>query len=480
MATILTIDPVTRLEGHMKVDVTIDYVNGSQQVTDAKVSGTLYRDFENILTGRNPVDSQHITQRICGVCPTSHGMASVHTLDAAFNVGVPDNGRIIRNLILGSDFIQSHVLHFYHLTLPDFINGPGMPPWQPSWSTDRRFDAATTTTLINNYIAALDIRRKAHEMGAIFGGKMPIAATYVPGGITTVPNATQKSKFRAYLTEIIKFITDRYIPDVERVASLYSDYYEIGKGPETLMAYGVFDLNATGSSKLLQRGIAMNGSTSIQAVDINAITENVKYSWYADSSGGRNPRSGVTSPQYPKNGAYSWLKAPRYQGLPAEVGPLARMWVNGDYRRGISTMDRHRARAYETRKIAQAMQTWINQIVVGRTAFNQFSMPSSADAYGLTEAPRGALGHWMQIANSRISRYQIITPTCWNASPRDATGTPGPIEDALIGTPVENINEPVEVMRVIHSFDPCLACAVHVLSLKDTTLSLVIKGGFNA
>ena len=125
MATILTIDPVTRLEGHMKVDVTIDYVNGSRQVTDAKVSGTLYRDFENILTGRNPVDSQHITQRICGVCPTSHGMASVHTLDAAFNVGVPDNGRIIRNLILGSDFIQSHVLHFYHLTLPDFINGPG-------------------------------------------------------------------------------------------------------------------------------------------------------------------------------------------------------------------------------------------------------------------------------------------------------------------------------------------------------------------
>ena len=170
-----------------------------------------------------------------------------------------------------------------------------MPPWQPSWSTDRRFDAATTTTLINNYIAALDIRRKAHEMGAIFGGKMPIAATYVPGGITTVPNATQKSKFRAYLTEIIKFITDRYIPDVERVASLYSDYYEIGKGPETLMAYGVFDLNATGSSKLLQRGIAMNGSTSIQAVDINAITENVKYSWYTDSSGGRNPRSGVNS-----------------------------------------------------------------------------------------------------------------------------------------------------------------------------------------
>jgi hydrogenase large subunit len=317
-------------------------------------------------------------------------------------------------------------------------------------------------------------------MGAIFGGKMPIAATYVPGGITAVPSSAQISKFKAYLTEILTFITNTYIPDVERLASLYNDYYEIGRGPETLMAYGVFDLNATGSSRLLRRGIARNGSTSIQTVDINAITENVKYSWYADSSGDRNPRSGVTSPQYPKNGAYSWLKAPRYQGLPAEVGPLARMWVNGDYRRGISTMDRHRARAYETRKIAQAMQTWINQIVLGNTAFNQFSIPSSADAYGLTEAPRGALGHWMQIANSRISRYQIITPTCWNASPRDTTGTPGPIEDALIGTPVENINEPVEVLRVIHSFDPCISCAVHVVSLNDATLSLVIKGGPNA
>ena len=480
MANILTIDPVTRLEGHMKVDVTIDYVNGSQQVTDAKVSGTLYRDFENILIGRNPVDSQHITQRVCGVCPTSHGMASVHTLDAAFRVGVPDNARIIRNLILGSDFIQSHVLHFYHLTLPDFIDGPGMPPWQPGWSTDKRFDAATTQALINSYIAALDIRRKAHEMGAIFGGKMPIAATYVPGGITAVPSYTQIYKFRAYLTEIVTFITNTYIPDVERVASLYNDYYEIGKGPETLMAYGVFDLNAAGSSRLLQRGIAMNGSTSIQPVDINNITENVKYSWYADSSGELNPRNGVTSPQYPKNDAYSWMKAPRYQGLPAEVGPLARMWVNGDYRRGISTMDRHRARAYETRKIAQAMQTWINQIAMGRSVFNEFSIPSSAESYGLTEAPRGALGHWMQIEDSRIARYQIITPTCWNASPRDATGTLGPIEDALIGTPVENINEPVEVMRVIHSFDPCLACAVHVLSLKDSTLSLVIKGGTNA
>jgi hydrogenase large subunit len=473
------IDPVTRLEGHLKVEVTIDNVHGSQQVTEAKASGTLYRGFENLLVGKEPVDSQHITQRICGVCPTAHGMASVKTLDAAFRSEIPDNGRILRNLILAADFIQSHILHFYHLTLPDFVNGPNMPPWQPSWSTDRRFDTAETTALVNNYIAALDMRRKAHEMGAIFGGKMPIAATYVPGGITAVPTSAQISQFRTYLTGIINFINDAYIPDVEKIASRYNDYYAIGEGTKNLMAFGVFDLDSSGSM-LLRRGVAIGGSSSIESVDIGSITENVKYSWYADSSGEQNPRNGVTSPQYPKAGAYSWLKAPRYQGLPAEVGPLARMWVNGDYRRGISTMDRHRARAYETRKIAQAMQTWLNQIVLGNEVFRKFSIPPSAEAYGLTEAPRGALGHWIQIEDSKIARYQIITPTCWNASPRDATGTPGPIEDALIGTPVENINEPVEVMRVIHSFDPCLACAVHVLSLNDTTLSFVIKGGINA
>ncbi len=474
MAKILTIDPVTRLEGHLKVEVTVDYVNGTQQVTDAKVSGTLYRDFENLLAGRNPLDSQHITQRICGVCPTSHGMASVNTLDAAFRVRTPDNGRIIRNLILGSDFIQSHILHFYHLTIPDFISGPNMPPWQPSWSTDRRFDSAASTALINSYVSALDMRRKAHEMGAIFGGKMPISTTYIPGGVTAVPSSAQIAQFNAYLAEIIDFINNTYIPDVEQVASVYSDYYTIGNGPQTLMAYGVFDLNSRGTSKLFRGGIAMNGSTAIQPVEVREIAEHVKYSWYADNSDGLNPDNGLTSPQYPKGEAYSWLKAPRYQGMPVEVGPLARMWVNGDYRHGISSMDRHRARAYETKKIAESMQTWINQIALGRAVSNRFSIASSADAYGLTEAPRGALGHWMEIRDSRISRYQIITPTCWNASPRDASGIPGPIEESLIGTPVENMDEPVEVMRVIHSFDPCTSCAVHMVRLNGNTLAFVI------
>ncbi|MDQ7786882.1 MAG: nickel-dependent hydrogenase large subunit [Thermodesulfovibrionales bacterium] len=469
MANKIVIDPVTRLEGHLKVEVSVDLKGGSQQVIDAKVSGTLYRGFEKLLVGRHPLDSQHVTQRICGVCPVSHSLAAVMALDKAFGVGVPDNARIMRNLVLGSNYIQSHVLHFYHLTLPDFVKGPNMPPWQPSWATDRRFDAGATTTLVNNYLKALDIRRKAHEMGAIFGGRMPHPPTYLPGGFTEVPSSAQISKFKTYLSEIINFINTVYLPDIEKIAALYSDYYQIGTGPKNLLAYGVFDLDAAGKTRLLKRGMAMNGSPSIQPVDVSYISEHVKYSWYADGTDGLNPDAGVTTAQYPKTGAYSWLKAPRYLGNAVEVGPLARMWVNGDYRRGISALDRHRARAYETKKVATAMQTWVNQIVVGKPVFNQFSIPPVAEATGLTEAPRGALGHWVEINGGKLSRYQIITPTCWNASPRDKTGMLGPIEQALIGTPVENVNEPVEVMRVIHSFDPCLSCAVHVVSLNEGT-----------
>jgi hydrogenase large subunit len=466
MANKITIDPVTRLEGHLKVDVTVDNVGGRQQVTDAKVSGTLYRGFEKLLAGRNPLDSQHITQRICGVCPVSHSLAAVKTLDKACKVTIPTNGRILRNLVQAANFVQSHILHFYHLALPDFVNGPDMPPWQPSWKTDRRFDTAKNTGLVNNYVKALEIRRKSHEMAAIFGGRMPHPPTYIPGGFTEVPNSTQIALFKTYLTEILSFINNVYIPDVEKLAALYSDYYQIGKGPANLLAFGVFDLDSAGYSKLLKTGIAMNGSTSVRPVDLRLITEHVKYSWYADSTDGLNPDVGVTTAQYPKADAYSWLKSPRYQGLPIEVGPLARMWINGDYRRGISALDRHRARAYETKKIAQAMQTWIGQVRVGSPVFTNFTIPPVADAYGLTEAPRGALGHWVEINNRKISRYQIITPTCWNASPRDKTGALGPIERALVGTPVENISEPVEVMRVIHSFDPCLSCAVHIVSPK--------------
>jgi hydrogenase large subunit len=459
MATIKVIDPVTRLEGHLKIEVTVD----GGKVTDARATGTLFRGFEQILVGRHPWDAQHFTQRICGVCPVSHGMAAVLALDAASGVTPPENGRIMRNLVLGSNYIQSHILHFYHLAVQDYIDGPAMPPWQPSWSVDRRIAPATTDTLVDHYVKALEMRRKAHEMGALFGGRLPNPPAYIPGGFTTTVRADRISKFQAYLTELIPFIRDVYMPDVKTLASAYPDYYGIGTGPGNLLAYGVFDLNSTGTDKLLKRGRFVG--TTEPSVDLNAITEQVTHSWYADSTNNLKPSSGSTIPDYPKNSsAYSWLKAPRYNGQPYEVGPLARMRINGDYPgASVSVMDRHLARALEALKIADAMRTWIGQLKAGQPVFTPSSVPTSATSYGLTEAPRGALGHWLKIANGKIASYQVITPTCWNASPMDQSGRRGPMEMALIGTPVQEIEKPVEVMRVIHSFDPCLSCAVHVM-----------------
>lgn len=463
MPTVTTIDPVTRLEGHLKVEVTVDTVKGVQQVVDARATGTLFRGFEELLRNRHPWDAQHITQRICGVCPVAHGLASVLAQDAAYGVVVPDNARVMRNLVLGANFIQSHILHFYHLAALDFVDGPNMPPWQPSWRADKRLSAAANAALVNHYVQALEMRRRAHELGAIFGGRLPCPPAYIPGGITTEPTAADAKTAKQYLSALITFITDVLIPDVEALGSAYSDYFAIGAGCRNLLAYGVFDLNAAGTTKLLRRGRIANAGKTTQALNLSAIREQVTYSWYADSTDGAHPSRGLTSPQYPKGEAYSWLKAPRYQSAAYEVGPLARMWVNGDYQRGISVMDRHRARAAEAAKVARAMLQWVDELRPGAPHYVASSVPTSAAGVGLTEAPRGALGHWMQITGGVISRYQVVTPTCWNASPRDGAGVLGPIEKALIGTPVKSIAEPVEVVRVIHSFDPCLSCAVHVM-----------------
>lgn len=475
MPTLIAIDPVTRLEGHLKVEVTVDGSGTSQRVVEARATGTLFRGFETLLVNRHPWDAVHITQRICGVCPTPHGQAAVLALDKAARKTVPNNARLLRNLVLGANFVQSHLLHFYHLAALDYIEGPAMPPWQPQWSEDRRLDAATSEVLRKHYVSALTMTRKAQEMGALFGGRLPHSPAYIPGGFTETPTSTQISQFKTYCNELLAFINGTYLPDVELLASKYSDYYSIGRGYGNLLSFGVFELDASGASKLLKPGRALAGSTATQAVNTSAIAEQVKYSWYQDSGNNLNPANGVTNPVYPKTNAYSWLKAPRYENQPYEAGPLARMWVNGDYRRGVSVMDRHLSRAYEARKIAQAMLSWVGQLAVGQPVYSTYTTPSSATAYGLTEAPRGALGHWLQISSGRIARYQIITPTCWNASPKDSSNQRGPIEQALVGTPIRNLSQPIEVLRIIHSFDPCLSCAVHVMRPGDPAKVKVIN-----
>jgi len=470
----LTIDPVSRIEGHLKVDAVVDVVNGQQQVVEARLSGTLFRGFEKILENRPPLDAPDITQRICGVCPVSHGLAASMTLEKAAGLTPPPAARVMRNLVLGSNFLQSHILHFYVLSLMDFVEGPSMPPWQPSWTSDKRITGANASRLVNNYVRALDIRRKCHEMGAVFGGKLPHPPAFVPGGFTTTPRSARIRLFQQYLAEIRAFIRDVYLPDLDLVASYYSDYYQIGGGHKNLLAYGVFDLDDAGTVKLLKRGRLRSGSTAVEPVDPAAITERVTASWYAPQTDNLNPAVGDTVPMYPKNGAYSWLKSPRYQQVPYEVGALARMRVSGYYQGGVSVMDRHRARALEAQRIADALLEWVRQLSPRQPVYIRYQTPATGTGMGLTEAPRGALGHWINIAGGRTAQYQVVTPTCWNASPQDALNQHGPIEQALIGTPVQEVNQPVEVARVIHSFDPCLSCAVHVMRPAENARVVVL------
>ena len=461
----IAVDPVTRIEGHLKAEIAVDTVGGVQQIVQVKTVGTLFRGFEKLLEGRDPRDAPIITSRICGVCPTSHSEVAVLALDQAGGVEVPTSGRILRNLVHGACFLESHILHFYLLSLPDYIKGPGMPPWTPGFEMDRRVDQATADLFLGHYLEAINVRRKCHEMGALFGGKLPHSPAYIAGGFTAVPSSANLATFEAHLDAIIDFIDTRYIPDAERLASLYSDYFLIGRGYGNLLCYGAFELNNSGSSKLFPAGRVVNGG-SVQAVDAAAITEDATHSWYTNASNNQHPAVADTVPQYPKEGGYSWLKAPRYSGVPYECGPLARMWSKGEYTNGISVMDRIRARAYEARLLAAEMKTWLAGVGADSQVYTPWSNPGTATAAGLSEAPRGALGHWIGIEAGKISHYQVITPTCWTISPRDGAGQLGPLEQALMGTPIADVNHPVEALRVIHSVDPCLDCATHVVKAK--------------
>jgi len=452
----ITIDPVTRVEGHLKVHVEVD---DSGVVTTARVTGNLFRDFENILVGRHPWDAVRLTQRICGVCPVSHALVSTKAIEQSLRFAPSTQALYIRALIQGANYLQDHILHFYHLAAMDYVRGPQTSPWVPQYDTDLRFSTETTNAIINHYVAALAIRRKGQEMGAIFAGRVPHIASIHPGGVTNTPTSTDITKFRTYLAEITSFIKGTYLPDVEALAAAYSDYFDVGRGPGAYLSYGAFDLPS--GTRLFRSGVVTPAGVS--TLDVSRIAEDVAHSRYSSASG-VNPSVGATVPAIDKADAYTWLKAPRYARTVVEVGPLARLKVAGKYSGGTSVMDRIRARALEAALIADAMPFWLTQVVPGRRALTVLQPAVSGTGYGLTEAPRGALGHWVSYANGLASRYQVVTPTCWNASPQDDRGVHGAMEQALIGTRIADQGQPVELLRIIHSFDPCIGCAVHVIT----------------
>ena len=462
---------MTRIEGHLKIEVDIE----GGKVVDAKSAGTLFRGFEIILKGRDPRDASQITQRICGVCPTAHGTASVRCLDNAFKVKPPTNGRIIRNLIYGADYLMSHILHFYHLAALDYVKGPDTEPFIPRYEGDYRLDPKTNKVAVDQYIKALDIRQKCHQMVALFGGKAPIVYGMVVGGATEVPTVDKMVSFKWRLQEIKDFIDNTYLPTAYLVAGAYKDLFDVGAGCKNLLSFGVFPLDDDEKSFLLKPGSYTQGKD--MPLDQTQIKEYVKYSFYDDKTTGLHPSKGVTKPDANKKNGYSWIKAPRYRELPHEGGPLSRMWVTnpvlskhankflgvdskkeirfrdlGD--KAFSILGRIAARAEECKLVADAMDKWIMELKPGAPSCVKVEVPKEGEGFGLTEAPRGALGHWISIKDQKIDNYQVVAATIWNASPRDDKGNLGPIEQALVGTPVKDIKNPFNVVRVVRSFDP--------------------------
>lgn len=514
--TTITVDPITRIEGHLKIEVTTE--NGV--VKEAQSSGVLFRGMELILQGRDPRDAQRYTQRICGVCPTSHSIASTLNLDSAFGVDdkIPDNGRLVRNLILGAAHIADHILHFYHLTALDYVdvtkvagyngNDPALnsvkefalrgelAPFVPRYEGDYRLSDQMNIDALAHYVKALEMRSKGQEMLTIFGGKMPHNMGVIPGGVTETVTVDKIASFLWRLNELRDFIDNVYIPDVLAVAEAYSDYFEIGAGCGNLLSYGSFDLDGknadlTKRARLLKQG-TVSADLKPGSLDTNKIMEHVKHSWYADSTSGKHPAQGMTEPQPNKGGAYSWVKAPRYDGKVYEVGPLARVavtYANGDPtvkalvdsvlskfnaspKVLFSVLGRHAARALYTKFVADSMPGWLLQLKPGEPAYVDYDLPDEATGMGLVDAARGALGHWIEIKDKKIANYQCVVPSTWNLCPKDDKGQPGPVEQALIGTKIKDEANPFEIGRIVRSFDPCLACAIHLITPKGKTLGI--------
>lgn len=504
MARLVTIDPVTRIEGHLRIDVEVE----GDKVVDSWSSGTMFRGFEMLLKGKHPWDAQQVTERICGVCPVAHGTAASYNLDNAMGVDLPDNARLIRNLCFGANFIQSHVLHFWHLSALDYVDITAVTEYQgndkalqdlknkivnlvemgdvypflPRYeSPDYVADPELATTLVGHYVQALEIRKKAHEMMSIFYGRAPIFVGTVPGGVTNHPTIMNILDFRARLSEIRRWIDEVYIPDILTIAKIpaLAPFLTAGDSGGNYLAYGGLPENQDLTEWFLPRGVILeNDIMNVQEFDEKEITESVQYSWYTPECEGLNPKEGKTDPDVHKEDAYSFIKAPRYKGNAMEVGPLSRMLVmkpdllidlatslgllnTTDPKFGI--LPRHAARAIETKLVADQMDKWLDQLEPGGPIYDKKPIPSEAYGMGLTEAPRGALGHWIHIQGKKIGNYQCVVPTTWNASPRDKEKQQGPIEKSLIGIPVPDPENPVNVVRCVRSFDPCLACAIHVI-----------------
>ncbi len=554
--THVVVDPVTRIEGHLRIEAEVD----GGEVKDAWSSSTMFRGVEIILKGRDPRDAWAFTQRICGVCTTVHAITSIRAVENAIGAKPPPNARLLRNLIMSSQMVQDHVIHFYHLHALDWVDITGalsadpvatsqlaesISDWPLSsanyfrgvkerlakfveagqlgpfgnayWGHSAyRLPPEANLLAVAHYLEALDWQREFIKIHAILGGKNPHLQSFVVGGMATPVdpdkqaslNMTSINAMRKLIHEAKKFVEKVYLPDLLAVASFYKDWAGYGAGVGNYMVYGEYpEADGPNAPLYLPAGVIRGRDlATVEPLDPAKITEYVTHSWFEYGDGdqaGVHPSSGETKPNYTgpappydrlnTDGKYSWLKSPRYEDQPMEVGPLSRMLVayasghprvqelvNGALGHlGVgapalfSTLGRVAARGIETVVLAEKMEGWLDELAtnMGRgqlaiadtSKWDPSSWPADCTGAGFHEAPRGALGHWVHIKDGEIANYQCVVPSTWNAGPRDAMGQPGPYEQALIGNPVADPEQPLEILRTIHSFDPCMACGVHVL-----------------
>jgi len=554
----IVVDPITRIEGHLRIEATVE--NG--KITDAYSAGTMVRGFEKILKGRDPRDAWAFTERACGVCTTVHALASVRSVEDALDISVPENAELIRNLMFCTQYVQDHVIHFYHLHALDWVDIVSALSADPAetaalaqsisnWplatagyfsDLKRRLSAfvesgqlgifangywghpayklpaAANLMAVAHYLEALKWQKEIVKIHAIFGGKNP-HPNYLVGGVpcsinleeVNAINTERLNHVKALIEEATTIVEQLYIPDLMAIAPFYLDWAGIGGGLPNYLSYGDLPTRGVGNPDFFKfpRGAILDRNINevheIDARDTEQIKEYIAHSWYTYKDGdeaGLHPWSGETDlnytgpePPYEQlnvEGKYSWVKTPRWRNHPMEVGPLARLLVgygsgNTDIQEAVnealgrlgvpvdalfSTLGRTAARGIETRLVVHWMREFFDKLVENaragltstftRKRWEPSTWPDEAEGVGLSEAPRGALAHWIRIKDRKIDNYQLVVPTTWNASPRDAQGQRSAYEAALIGTPVHDVEQPLEILRTVHSFDPCLACAVHL------------------
>jgi len=452
--------PVTRLEGLLSVEVTLD----GDRVVNANASSTAFRGFEWIMRDRHITDAVYMTQRICGICSTAHGAVASYLLDELYDNTLSENAQLMRNIMYASDIIQNHIRHFYLFGLPDYVRMPQRPPFHGQHLSDARLNPEDDRRLLENYFEAIKVSQKSHEILALFGGKAPHQHSFVHGGVSVAPTADKINRALALAKTVSEFVKGKLVPDTELIARAYSDYYQIGVTEGQFLSFGLFRFGPKNERLLLKNGV-QKGNRLIP-LDIGLINEDITSSWFSTTfEQGSKSKELIPNPYKP--GAYTWSKSVTYGGQHYEVGPLARMIINGKHRGGASTMDRIYARTLETVHFTQLMEDWLKRLKPGPAPIEQKKTPVKNKVVATTDAMRGALLHSAWIEDEQVVRYNIITPSVWNFSPKDEYGRLGPTEGALVGTVVPRQEMLFNVLgRIIRSFDPCLQCATHVLDMR--------------